>query len=1114
MKLVCLCIGILLVPVTTHGAQAPSVKIYEFNGREITLLDSTPNTDLLIPANQENITERYLVLQCKAPYPIQWIYSGDGIPEYIANTSVSWAVEPHEFTASAGIFRLSEYHTGNYTCKSIQNSNWAVSYYLYITGDNLFTANGGESIAFSKNDESVRIPCSVSNPHVRVTLQKLIGGYVNCPLNDTVRYDRKRGFILRITDDYQPEGDYLCIASYRGQYKFVQYLVLSENESMKHEQNDPNGHGDETHMTVPPMRVHQQMIPKPKPATPKPLQTTHVSYPNKPTDIPSSPVKDNTCDSFPCGRYAYCQLNANDQPVCKCERHFHGDPYDQCHPECVVDDDCPSNRACQDNACEDPCPSACGPPSSVQSCKVVNHTTICNYNNCNPSPCGPHSKCEDLTDKAVCSCLPGFVGKPPHCSPNPTTTLSIRTTLAQATSLKPTEAVIPESPAGFDDEDDLVPSKFNCRSQRDCPVTLRCMDNKCKDPCSPNPCGRSTICRVSSHEPICTCAPGFIKVNQYCLPTNCRSQRDCPENKSCVRNKCINPCAGYCGHNSECTVQLHVARCDCTKGFEGNPFQGCTRMKLNADLGMEAVQVKLVTPAPTPGVIQKVPLSPTCGLCGRNAKCISNSCKCNVGFSGDPYRFCYQVIAIPESAILDKDEIAETDLGFLPESSTSATSGTKYLFTSTIPASKFFSKSPSTHTKYTMNTTGTKLASNTTAGTKLPTNTAGTRYGTFTAGTKLTGPVTLNDGPQKDQGTKYVHKMNGSQADTKYSTNQYQNNGNTKYVVTSTSDMGTRVISQSVQTPMTSTSAPKNSTTTSFSYGFSSTLPTIIKKGYDCLKSEDCPKHKSCLASKCLDPCMFFPICGENQACQVVHHKASCVCKEGFPVKIYNNCYPAENYTSLALCNPNPCGPNEDCNITDSGSVCRCKSGMIGYPPNCQKDTSPKLKCELSSQCNELLACINGVCDDPCENSCGYLARCRVYKHQAKCFCPQGFYGNPRVSCSAPLYNTRFSSNTEPRHAPKNANSSEVTWDDDSFETLSDDGPTETVLDVTEIVKVDPIGGSQSEEKDYINVPLRPLRIATPEEEKKRESIARHDDEYFDDSNEFPKLFPYHNGRK
>lgn len=53
---------------------------------------------------------------------------------------------------------------------------------------------------------------------------------------------------------------------------------------------------------------------------------------------------------------------------------YFGNPYEGCRPECVLNSDCPENKACINNKCEDPCPGVCG---SNAQCQTVNHIPKC-----------------------------------------------------------------------------------------------------------------------------------------------------------------------------------------------------------------------------------------------------------------------------------------------------------------------------------------------------------------------------------------------------------------------------------------------------------------------------------------------------------------------------------------------------------------------------------------------------------------------------------------------------------------------------------------------------------------------------------------------------------------
>lgn len=50
---------------------------------------------------------------------------------------------------------------------------------------------------------------------------------------------------------------------------------------------------------------------------------------------------------------------------------------------------------------------------------------------------------------------------------------------------------------------------------------------------------------------------------------------DCPQEKGCLNNKCVNPCIGTCGVNAFCDVNNHIPMCSCPKGMSGNAFIEC-----------------------------------------------------------------------------------------------------------------------------------------------------------------------------------------------------------------------------------------------------------------------------------------------------------------------------------------------------------------------------------------------------------------------------------------------------------------------------------------------------------------------------------------------------------
>ena len=80
----------------------------------------------------------------------------------------------------------------------------------------------------------------------------------------------------------------------------------------------------------------------------------------------------NPCNPSPCGPNSQCKVIGT-QPACSCLPNYVGRA-PNCRPECTLDAECPSNLACQNERCRDPCSGACG---TLAICTVVNHRAVC-----------------------------------------------------------------------------------------------------------------------------------------------------------------------------------------------------------------------------------------------------------------------------------------------------------------------------------------------------------------------------------------------------------------------------------------------------------------------------------------------------------------------------------------------------------------------------------------------------------------------------------------------------------------------------------------------------------------------------------------------------------------
>lgn len=107
------------------------------------------------------------------------------------------------------------------------------------------------------------------------------------------------------------------------------------------------------------------------------------------TLVLDSPVM--PCSPSPCGPNTICRV-VHDIAVCECMPGFEGSPSTSgCHPECVINADCPRHRACVNNKCVDPCPGVCGYKAV---CQTLNHSPVCS---CPPPLVGDaFVECKDI----------------------------------------------------------------------------------------------------------------------------------------------------------------------------------------------------------------------------------------------------------------------------------------------------------------------------------------------------------------------------------------------------------------------------------------------------------------------------------------------------------------------------------------------------------------------------------------------------------------------------------------------------------------------------------------------------------------------------------------------
>ena len=119
-----------------------------------------------------------------------------------------------------------------------------------------------------------------------------------------------------------------------------------------------------------------------------------------------------------------------------------------------------------------------------------------------------------------------------------------------------------------------------CVLDSDCRIDQICHNHKCINPCLvDNPCAVNAECRPINHQSSCFCPPG-LQGDPYvdCKSVECLINQDCPQDKACIQNRCVNPCLHDppCAPTADCRVRQHSASCVCPPGTIGNPFVLCS----------------------------------------------------------------------------------------------------------------------------------------------------------------------------------------------------------------------------------------------------------------------------------------------------------------------------------------------------------------------------------------------------------------------------------------------------------------------------------------------------------------------------------------------------------
>lgn len=168
-----------------------------------------------------------------------------------------------------------------------------------------------------------------------------------------------------------------------------------------------------------------------------------------------------------------------------------------------------------------------------------------------------------------------------------------------------------------------------CVVSSECPWNKACANQKCVDPC-PGVCGQNANCRVQNHSPICSCAPGYTgDPFSRCYPNPPPPPEPVHDDPKPPRDPC-NP--SPCGANSQCRNINGGPSCSCLATYVGSPPNCRPECTINSECPSNQACIREKCRDPCPG------------SCGFNARCsvINHTpiCVCPEGYVGDPFTSC------------------------------------------------------------------------------------------------------------------------------------------------------------------------------------------------------------------------------------------------------------------------------------------------------------------------------------------------------------------------------------------------------------------------------------------------------------------------------------------
>ena len=161
----------------------------------------------------------------------------------------------------------------------------------------------------------------------------------------------------------------------------------------------------------------------------------------------------------------------------------------------------------------------------------------------------------------------------------------------------------------------------------------------------------------------------------------CQYDRDCPDNRACIENQCLDPCIldDPCGKNAQCQTTSHRPVCRCPSGWAGDPHTECYQCRFRSRPKVDQLfQPSNFNFLDECQVDNDCPLDKACKsqecvdpclttICGTRAQCEVDFhtaiCVCPPGLQGNP------LVACIEAGCSSNPDCASTEIcDFVPGS--------------------------------------------------------------------------------------------------------------------------------------------------------------------------------------------------------------------------------------------------------------------------------------------------------------------------------------------------------------------------------------------------------------------------------------------------------------